>query len=152
MTPAQLTELHAELTTDPIALGYAPYVAAGNDNQCAAIINALTGPGTASIALPSMTHDEFALLIAPVVMALGGSTAALQAKWTPMLNLISGVSVVVLNSTVMGMLSALSADFPAQLPTSSITAATTRIGSRAEVRWGAGTMPQPIDVQHAMGR
>ncbi|GBL46222.1 hypothetical protein SFMTTN_2035 [Sulfuriferula multivorans] len=145
-------QLNTELTTDPMALGYAPYVTAGNDNECAALINALTGPGAATISLPSISHDTFALLIAPVVMALSGATTALQAKWTPMLNLIIGVTVVTLDATVLGLLSALSMDFPTYLPTASITAATSRIGSRAEVLWGSGASVQPIDVQHAMGR
>jgi hypothetical protein len=144
--------LKTELTTDPKGIGYATPLAATNDNAVAALINATTGPGSGTITLPSLTHDEFAMLIAPVVMAIGGSSAALQATWYPMLNLISGISIVQTTTQNMGMLGALSSAFPTQLPASAITAATTRIGSRAEVLWGAGTVIQWQDIATAMGR
>lgn len=135
-----ITALKAELTTDPKGLGYGPNLTSTNDVANAVLINSLTGPGAASITLPSLSHDELTVLIAPVVMALGSATVALQDKWNPMLNLISGVSAFQTIPQNLGMLNALSADFPTQLPTSAITAATTRIGSRAEVLFGAGTV------------
>jgi hypothetical protein len=144
--------LNSELTTDPKGVGYATPLAATNDNAVAALLNVITGPGAATITIPSLTHDEFATLIAPVVMALGSASAALQAQWTPMLNLISGINVFQTTAQNMAMLNALSSDFPNQLPASAITAATTRIGSRAEVLWGVGTVINWIDIAHAMGR
>jgi hypothetical protein len=146
------TALKTELTTDPKSLGYAPLLTATNDAGCAALLNATTGNGAATVNLPSLTHDQFALLIAPVVMALGSATTALQTKWTPMLQLLGGVQTVMLNQTVMGLINALSAGFPTQLPASAITAATTKTGSRAEVLFGAGTVIQWTDIAHAMGR
>jgi hypothetical protein len=145
-------ELNSELTADPKGLGYSTPLAATNDNAVAALLNATTGAGAATITIPSLTHDEFATLIAPVVMAIGSASAALQAQWTPMLNLISGISIVQTTTQNMGMLGALSSAFPTQLPASAITAATTRIGSRAEVLWGVGTVINWIDVAKAMGR
>lgn len=145
-------ELNSELTTDPKGIGYATPLAATNDNAVAALINATTGPGAATITIPSLTHDEFATLIAPVVMAIGSASAALQAQWTPMLNLISGISVFQTTAGNMGLLNTLASDFPNQLTAAMITAATTRLGSRAEVLWGVGTVINWIDIAHAMGR
>ncbi len=146
------TALKTELTTDPKSLGYAPLLTATNDAGCAALLNATTGNGAATVNLPSLTHDQFALLIAPVVMSLGSATTALQTKWTPMLNLISGIQSVTLNSTILGMINALSSDFPTELTAAQITSATTKTGSRAEVLFGVGTVIQWTDIAHAMGR
>lgn len=145
-------ELNSELVNDPMKIGYATPLAATNDNQVAALINATTGPGAATITIPSLTHDDLATLIAPVVMAMSSASSALQAQWTPMLALITGINVFQTTAQNLGMLNQLSADFPTQLPASAITAATTRIGSRAEVLWGAGTIIQWRDIANSMGR
>ena len=145
------TVLHTELTTDPLAIGYAAQLNK-SDIAVAGLYNATTGPGAATINIPSLTHDEFATLIAPVVMALSTATAALQTKWTPMLQLIGGVQMVELNAQNLAMLNALSADFPTQLPASAVTAATTRMGSRCEVQQGYGVVAQWQDIAKAMGR
>ncbi len=145
-------ELNSELVNDPKGLGYAATLATTNDVATAALINSLAGVGAATITLPSLTHDELATLIAPVVMALSSASSALQLQWTPMLNLITGINVFQVTPQNMGMLNQLSADFPTQLPASAITAATTRTGSRAEVLWGAGTVIQWQDITKAMGR
>ncbi len=143
--------LHTELTTDPLAVGYAAQLGK-SDIAVAALLNATTGAGAATISLTSLTHDAFAMLIAPVVMSMSIASAALQAKWTPMLQLIGGISSVDLTPANLGLINALSTDFPAQLPATAITAVTTRMGSRAEVLFGLGTVVQWQDVAKAMGR
>lgn len=142
--------LHAELTTDPMSVGYASALSAGNDAHCAAMLNALTGPGAGNVTLSSMSHDEFALMIAPAVFALGQSTQTLQTKWTPMLNLISGVTTVDLNPSILGIVGQLVTD--GLMAQAQIDDGITRPGSRAEILWGVGTVVQWIDVAHAMGR
>lgn len=143
--------LKTELTTDPKAIGYASQLNI-SDIAVAAMLNATTGNGAATVNLPSIAHDDLAILIAPVVMALSTATAALQAQWGPMLQLIGGIQSVALNAQNLGMLNALSADFPTQLPASAVTAATTRMGSRAEVLFGVGTVVSWTDIAKAMGR
>ena len=145
------TILHTELTTDPLAVGYAAQLNK-SDIAVAGMLNAATGNAAATVTLPSITHDDVATLIAPVVMGLAGATAALQAKWTPMLQLIGGINTVQLSPQNLGLLGALSADFPTQLTSAAITAATTKMGSRAEVLFGVGTVVQWQDVSKAMGR
>ncbi len=144
--------LKTELTTDPKGLGYAANLATTNDIANAALYNSTTGPGAQVLTLPSLTHDEFAMLIAPVVMALSTATTALQAQWTPMLQLIGGVQTVVLNTQTLGIINALSADFSTQLPDSAVTAATTKMCSRCEVQNGVGVVAQWQDIAKATGR
>lgn len=149
MTPAQLTQLKSELQTDPLAIGYAPYVTAGNDNECAALINALTGPGAATITIPSYSSDAFATGILPAVMALGAATTALQTKWQYVLQTALSRQLIQY-AAASPLLSALVAD--GLLTSAQVTAFTTRIGGRAEFLWGAGTQVSPVDVMHCFGR
>jgi hypothetical protein len=151
LNATQLAALTSELTNDPLKIGYSAELNI-SDIAVAGMLNATTGNGAATITIPSLTHDEFATLIAPVVMAIGSASAALQAQWTPMLNLISGINVFQTTPQNMGMLNALSADFPNQLTASAITAATTRMGSRAEILFGIGTTIAWQDVAQALGR
>lgn len=144
--------LHTEITTDPLAVGYASPLAAMNDNAVAALLNAVTGVGAATITLLSLSHDALATLIAPVTMNLSIASTILQTKWAPMLTLIGGISSFQTTPQNMGMLNALSADFPTQLPANAITAATTRIGSRAEILFGVNTIIDWQYVAVAMGR
>ena len=69
-----------------------------------------------------------------------------------MLQLLGGVQTVNLTPQIMGMLDDLSTDFPTPLPAATVTASTTKEGSRAEVLWGAGTVVQWQDIAIAMGR
>ena len=145
-----ISDLNIELTTDPAKVGYANTLPTSSIATAALgnAQNSVNGTGT----YPSLTHDQFALMIAPVVMELGSSTTALQAKWTPMLQLIGGVSTVLLTPAILGMINALSADFPAQLPASAIAAITTRPLSRFEALWGFGTTVTFQQIDQAMGR
>jgi hypothetical protein len=147
LTAAQIASLKTELDADPKALGYAQQ--AGNDAVIAGMLNALTGPGAETITLPVMSHDQFAALIAPAVMALGSSTA-MQTKWNPMLTLASSAQNVGTTPQNMGLLNALVAD--GLMTAAQVTAGTTRIGSRAEVLYGAGTVIEWQDIARAEGR
>lgn len=148
LTAAQIAALKTELYTDPKSMNYAAQ--SGNDAVIAGLLNAFTGPGAETITLPYLSHDDFAVMIAPAVMALGSATTTLQTKWTPMLNLISGTQRVTLSARNMGMLNGLVTD--GLLAATDITAGTTRIGSRAEVLYGAGTIAEWQDIARAEGR
>ena len=145
-------ELNTELTTDPKGLGYAANITSTNDAANAALINATTGPGAATVTLPSITRDQLAELIAPVVLAFSSASAAVQAQWQPMLTLIDGISTFNCTAANLGMLTELSAAFPNQLTAAQIAAATTRMGSRAEVLWGVGTYVSWQQIAAALGR
>ena len=144
------TVLHMELTTDPKAVGYAPYLTATNDLMVANLMNSPTGSGAALMQMDYLSHDAFASMLAPAVMALGSATTALQTKWSPMLTLVSGISTVYLSTTTMWMLSQLQAD--GLITATQLTSGTTRVFSRAEVLFGMNTAIQWQDVAKAMGR
>lgn len=158
MTPAQLAELNTELTTDPAALGYAPYLNI-SDNECAALLNALTGPGAVTISLPSQTKGAILKGCVPGTdqLATGVNlsgvaiSAATTNKWLHRFNAIrSGDPVLALDTEMMGLLGQLVTD--GLMTQAQIDAITKRVGSRAEYLWGAGTVVQPSDVMRAMGR
>lgn len=149
LTAAQIASLSTELSTDPKALGYAQYRTTGNYAEIESLINALTGPGAETVQLATMSHDEFAALIAPAVMALGSSTA-LQTKWNPMLTLVASAQNIKLSPLNMSLLNALVAD--GLMTAEEVTAGTSRIGSRAEVLCGAGAMPDWQDLAKADGK
>lgn len=145
-------QLNSELTNDPVKMGYASYLTTTNDNATAALINSLTSVGAATVTIPVLTYGRFAELITPVAMAIGSATAAVQATWNPVLTLLTGSTEFQTTPGNMQFLNLLSSDFPNQLPASAVTAATTRIGSRAEVLWGAGTIINWMQIARAMGR
>ena len=159
MTPAQLTQLKSELQTDPLAIGYGPYVTAGNDNACADLINALTGPGAAPITLTSQTKGAILLGITPALDQLATGVnlanvvipAAVAAKWQSRFQaLAAGDPVMELSTAFMNMLAQLVTDSLTTQPY--IDAFTKRTGSRAEFLWGAGTVISQLDISHAFGR
>lgn len=153
MTPA---ELKAEIDTGPLAAELAPFVAAGNDNDCAAMLNAMS---QAVIALPTIGKGALLRGIIPALdqLATGVNlsgvalTAQISAKWTNRFAALrAGDDVMVLDAALMGLLGQLVTDGLMLQPY--IDAFSKRNGSRAEVLWGAGTVVRPADIQHAMGR
>ena len=67
LTSSQLTSLHTELTTDPDSIGYAPYVASGDDGSLAGLLNAprtgqtcQSGPLTPQTVVGAITITDLA--------------------------------------------------------------------------------------------
>ena len=58
--------LKSEITTDPKALGYAPLINV-SDNGIAGLLNALTGPGAATISLLTQTKGAILKGIIPAL-------------------------------------------------------------------------------------
>lgn len=149
-TPAQLK---TELTTDPDGLGYAQWLTigdAGGYQNITTLINALTGAGAANIEMTTMTAAQISAIMLPLFGAATSLTALQYAYYTLMF------SIVVSQQGPIAV-SSLSA-FGAQMVTNGIltpTQATNlgqRVGSRAEVLWGAGTTIGISDIQLALGR
>lgn len=149
MTPAQLSSLHSEITTDPLAMGYA--AVSGQDQAQANLLNALTGPGSATITLASMGRDDFLRGITPGVISLASASATLQAKWDRLLSVVrAATSVAVSASDIQALLGQMVTDgLMTQLQ---INAFTQRTGSRAEVLFGSGTTITALDVAQCFGR
>lgn len=143
------TELGTEISTDPEGLGLGELYDEGQYQGVANALNSLTGPGAASINLPSVSKDNFILAIAPALLVIPTLSSDLQTKWNLILNTVLGVNLIDLtNSNVTDLLEDAVSD--GVLTSDQVTAATTRIGSRAEVLWGAGTVVSAEDVSLAI--
>jgi hypothetical protein len=151
-------QLHAELTADPLALGYAAQLNI-SDNAIAAMLNATTGAGAAVISLTTQSKANILTGLIPALDQLATGvgyagtviTPAIDRKWTQRFTALrAGNDQIDLTPQFMGMLGQLVSD--GIIPQPYIDAFTVRVGSRAEVLWGAGTQVSPVDVQTAMGR
>ena len=148
--------LKTELTTDPKTLGYASQLGL-SDIAVAAMLNATTGNGAATISISSMTRGEWDAQLIPmedqVTTGLNLSGAALSAavisKWNSRIaafragdpSISVAVMTPLLNSAVSDGL----------ITSSFITQITSRTGSRAEVLFGEGTVIDHNDISKAMG-
>jgi hypothetical protein len=140
-TTAQLT---AEINTDPKALGYAAFVASGNDTGVAALLNA-TYAGVGTVWL---TRVPTSALVGSIVWAdVSGMTQA-QVELLQLLLLTGTVDAS--NPNIRGMFTGL---FAGKTTLTNMTAAAQKVApSRAEELWGAGTTVTVLDVAHALGR
>jgi hypothetical protein len=141
--------LKQEVTADPLGLGYAARVAAGDDAGVAALLNAAAGPGAAAVAVQSMARGDFLLAIGGAYLALPNLSAAVQAKWDRILAVIRAADAVTVASPLVQNLLAL-AVADGVLAQADVDAVKTRTGSRAEVLFGAGTAVSGSDVSYAL--
>lgn len=147
-----LVALASEINNDPKAMGFAALKTAGNDQGIANLLNALTGPGAASINVTSMAKDAFVEAVAASFFGLWNLSATLQAKYDRALQILNGFSLTVNpNGTNLGnLLAAMVAD--SVMAPATKTAIQTRTGSRAEVLFGQGVIISSRDVAAALGR
>lgn len=141
-----LAALRAELENDPTGMGYAPLVNSADDIAVANLLNSLTSPGAGTVTIPVLTRGQFLLnVVAPVGANLLGATDQLKAKWTFYLDLAKASEEIHVTSPVIqGLLASLVADGIATQ--AEIDAVTKRVGSRAEVLFGADIKVTPEHV------
>lgn len=148
-----LSALKTEIQTDQLALGYAPFVASGNDGGLAALFNATSGPGAAQISRTSVTRGAILRGIIPALdqLALGvdlvdaAIPAATAAKWRNRFDALRASDPeITLDASMVGMLQQLVTD--KLMPQPYVDAITKRTGSRAEVLFGAGAVVTPNDI------
>src|SRR5438552_1527899 len=149
--------LGTEIQTDPKALGYAALVAAGQDADVAAALNARSGPGAATISLAAIDRNTFLKITTAaairVATGIGSDGAALAAgaaaKWGAVLAQARAADPgSQIDLTLLPSLGDPSAD--RVMAPSELAALTTRTGSRAEVLFGPGTVVTPSDVSFAL--
>jgi hypothetical protein len=146
--PLDLSALKAELDTDPLALGYAALVTAGDDPAICEILNAATGEGVGAVAMTDRTKGEFLLAVAPAVLGLASLSDTLQRKWDRMLGLLTATDTVeVGHPGVSALLDVAVID--GVLTADQKAAILTRPGSRAEVLFGPGVTVTPFDAGSA---
>ena len=156
MDATQLAALKSEIQTDPAKLGYAAYIGV-SDNQLAAMLNATTGTGAATISLSTVTKGALLLGIIPWLdqiasgKTLAGATltADVITKWQQRAQVLQAADATIVVVQVAPMMAeAITDGIGTQ---AQIDAVAKRTGSRAEVLFGEGTTIQAADVLAAMG-
>src|SRR5437588_11027519 len=137
------TTLANEINGDPLSLGYVTPKVNGNDQAVANLLNALTGPGAASIFRNDIQAKE---IINAIVAA---DFAALTALQLQKLQVMTAQGV--LDATVANIRTIFLAIFSGMTNTvNALTTLASRTGSRAEVLFGTGTVITPTDVSFAL--
>jgi hypothetical protein len=143
------TALKNEITNDPLSLGYAVFVTAGNDAAIAAILNMATGPGAATVTDATMPRDDFMLAITPSLISLPGLSTTIQSKWDRILAVVRAADTInISDPAIQALLGASVAD--GVLTSDQVAAIGQRTGSRAEVLFGAGTTIMNTDISFAL--
>src|SRR5665213_1477562 len=134
-----LTILQTELNTDPVNLGYAALISSGYDQSIADLLNNISGAGAAPIQLNVQPRGDFLISLLPAVNALSSASADLQSKWDRLLQVAcSNDSIAVGSPAIKAVLDAAAQD--GIITTDQRASIGMRIGSRAEVLLGAGTI------------
>ena len=149
--------LKTELTTDPLGLGYASTLPT-SDIATAALINATMGKGAGTIMVPSFSRGELLALLVPLEdqLSSGGNvsgvafTQLVLNKWAGRFDALRSGDPQIPTTLILPLLNSAVAD---GLTTAAyVTQITNRVGSRAEILFGAGTAIQHSDISKAMGR
>jgi len=152
------TVLKTLITTDPDGVGFAPYLNV-SDVQVAAMFNDPAGPGAGQIDMTSIAKGSLlkAVITATDQLASGATNASASipptttAKWTSRFNALrSGDDVIVLDTSMMGLLGQLVTD--GLMTQGQIDGFTNRLGTYGEVNFGQDTVITQHDIAKAMGR
>jgi len=142
--PIDYPALQTEILTDPVGIGYAPYVTDGNDVLVAALLNEVR------VAAPTFTINRGEVPSQKVVNEFDATEfGALVTEQLQRLSILTQFGTVDLgDATVRQILGAI---FPLGGPTrTNLTALATRPCSRGEFLFGAGTVITPGDVAKAL--
>ena len=140
------SELVTELQTDPLTLGYASLLAAGNDAAVYALLNDKSGPGSGSIDREFVNAGTLqSNVVATEYLAL---TAAQRELWLSLMVASQG-NVEVINNEVRNQI--IEVWGPATTTRTNMSALQTRTGSRAEVLWGDGAVVSYSEIARARG-
>jgi len=145
LTPAQITALHTEFTTDPKSLGYAAQMAAGSDQGLANLINSVENPPETG---PVSSVGAEAVWECIAIADWNALTTAQQQY------VLGAVAFPTLNPANAQVSGAFSAIFSGKSggTLARLQALATRNYTRAEVLFGAGTVVTTNDVALAFGR
>lgn len=143
MTPALIK---AEIQTGPHAATLATFVTTGNDVAIAAFLNDPNGAGKGLVTLTGLDKQTLLRTLLPVTVVLAGKTAAIQAKWDRLLDMVKFMESI--PPADINDLLALAVT-EGLLTQAKVDGLKTRIGSRAEVLWGAGRTVSPTDISES---
>lgn len=120
-----------------------------SDQAVLSLLNSLTGPNVGVVSVTSMTRTDFLLAIAPAYLSLPVLSAAIQAKWDRILNVLTGAAQVDITNTMIQALMGVSVT-DGVLTADQVAAIGKRTGSYAEVLFGANTVVVLSDVSFAL--
>lgn len=156
-TPGLNFDLSAEISTDPINLSLPAMALVGNDIGIANALNSLTGPGAANITIPSIDKGTWLEYTTPAAIRLSlgvGSdnstvlTPTIINKWQAVLD--QGKATDPGAKIPLAILSTIGNPVNDLVMTQAeMNAISTRIGSRAEVLGGAGTIVTPYQCSQS---
>ena len=147
--PVVHSTLATELAEDPLALGYAPLIASGNDMGLVALLDSPTGPGAALVQEATLSKADFQLATMPAILALAGASLELRSKWDRILSVLQSVDTVRLaHPGVVALLGLAQSD--GLLSPAQVAAIGVRMGSRTEVLFGAGSRVTATDISIAL--
>ena len=135
--------LKTEIQQDPKGLGLAPLVAVGNDQGITDLLNSLTGPGTGTTLRNNIQANEIIGAIQPADFAALSALQLAQLQTVAAQGVFDATSVnakTILLNIFTGMTTTVAA----------LTALASRVSSRAEVLFGAGTVISANDVSFAL--
>ncbi len=148
-----LDQLNSELHNDPIHMGYAALLAAGNTAATASCLNARTGPGAGVLTMQAIPHDQFIAAVLPELAsfynALASLSAAKQTLYSGALQMmLTSKAVLPSLASTQSFLAAMVGD--GLLSAAVVSSITTRPCSRAETLWGENSSVSQLDVVHAL--
>jgi hypothetical protein len=148
---APTSELHTELYSGPLASGLAPLLSTAQDAAVAAALNDPAGPAAGTAYLAALSRNDFLLGIGGALLVLPSTSSSIQTKWQQRLQYIQSLDSAVLIGSGSALTQSILNDAVADgiLPSGVQTSLFTRQGSRAEVRWGGGTVISAQDVAQA---
>lgn len=140
--------LKSEILNDPASLGYAGKSPALQ----AQLLNSLTGPGSGTIArkLVSNTDPAMRAMLAGAWKNVRSSNdASLKQDYNTLITLVGQIgSVTPGDANTQAVIAQAIADGIVSL--GQVAAVSSRVGSRAEVLWGDGTIVEWIDIARVM--
>lgn len=142
--PIDYSQLKTELQTDPKVIGYAVLITQGNDQAVADLINARSGPGSASVFRNDVAPREIINAVASADF-----TAATQIIISKIQLMFQAAPLDCTLANVRGNLQGIFAASTVGTQ-NAVTAVCSRTGSRAEVLFGAGIVVSAGDVGKAL--
>jgi hypothetical protein len=137
--------LKTELLTDPAALGYSGPFAAGQDQTCATLLNAVGAGAAFSLFKPTIATTDVQACLDPTEF-----TALTSTQLSQLTIMLAGGSVntgAASVRTIMAGIFTPSGSFPNTR--AALVAIAKQQGSRAEVLFGVGTVIQHSDIAKA---
>lgn len=143
--PYTAANLKTEIQSGPLAATLGPLVTATNYVQVAIDLNDVNGPANGPVYHADITGAQLLAAVNPTELASLSSNDQQTFKFYT-----DSADVVISDANLQTWLGSTFTQLSQPLSHAALAALQTRTGSRAEVAFGAGTVPTANDVQFAM--